>query len=492
MGPYVLASALEQSGYTVTVIDWFTYLPNIFEYLENFISKETIFVGVSTTFLIQQPAKTFARTDVLKNYDSVSSSCSLWLQDPIAMQNWFAKLRVLLNKYNTNAKIAIGGRKADALYKYKENELIKQTFQNVDYAFIRESELSILDILNNAKGSTKTIERNNIQFVLNTYPKHCPGTEFKEHWGVQPGEGLPIEISRGCSFNCKFCYYDKRASYRKDINLLKTEFLRNYDRFGTTTYFFRDDCFNDNYEKTLEVCNMICSLPFKIRWVSYARVDLGIKYPDSLSAMMDSGASGLCWGIESLNYKALKLAGKGMHPDKVKEFLLSTYSKYRKQCLYHSTFIVGLPGETEETQWETTDWFINNKCLDSATWGALDFPDQDPNFDSVLRQYPDYVKDPQRYGFIDFRNNPMYWKHSTMDSNEANELSRKVADKWRGTGNSMLALMWFIPRLITLGYTWEDIRYMADNPTHIHKNYAILQTKDKDWLEKYWSALTRR
>jgi hypothetical protein len=100
MGPYVLASALEQQGFTVTVIDWFTYLPNLFEYLEHFISKDTLFIGISTTFLIQQPVKTFARTDVLKNYDSIVIGCSLWLQSPEEMQAWFA-IVVLQDRYGT-------------------------------------------------------------------------------------------------------------------------------------------------------------------------------------------------------------------------------------------------------------------------------------------------------------------------------------------------------------------------------------------------------
>ena len=55
--------------------------------------------------------------------------------------------------------------------------------------------------------------------------KQCPETVFSKAHGVLRNESLPLEISRGCVFNCKFCHFDKKESIQKNVNALKEEIL---------------------------------------------------------------------------------------------------------------------------------------------------------------------------------------------------------------------------------------------------------------------------
>src|SRR5690606_35918718 len=142
--------------------------------------------------------------------------------------------------------------------------------------------------------------------------------------------------------------------------ILKTEFVRNYENFGTTVYHFCDDCFNDSRAKVESVCNVIGQLPFKIEWISYARVDLAIRAPETLEMMIESGVKGLYFGVESFNSVVAKNAGKGVPSEQVKQFLLDFKSKYKNQCLLQASFISGLPGETVESFNETGDWLVSH------------------------------------------------------------------------------------------------------------------------------------
>ena len=38
---------------------------------------------------------------------------------------------------------------------------------------------------------------------------------------VKEGEWLPLEISKGCRFGCKFCFYDAHGTVIKEKNILK-------------------------------------------------------------------------------------------------------------------------------------------------------------------------------------------------------------------------------------------------------------------------------
>ena len=59
----------------------------------------------------------------------------------------------------------------------------------------------------------------------------------KIHWTdddyIFPHEALPLEISRGCPFNCAFCDYPKKAvnSWTLDETHLRDVLIENYERF---------------------------------------------------------------------------------------------------------------------------------------------------------------------------------------------------------------------------------------------------------------------
>jgi len=108
------------------------------------------------------------------------------------------------------------------------------------------------------------------------------------------------------------------------------------------------DLFTVNREQVMELCERMIAEEIGIRWMCNSRVD----YVDEemLRTMARAGNWMIAWGIESANEEILKHAHKGAYRDKVVRSLKWAREAGIKNWGY---FIIGLPGETEETIQET-------------------------------------------------------------------------------------------------------------------------------------------
>ena len=101
-GPYVVASSIQDRlpDWNVQVVDYFTKINNFHEYIENFITEDTEYIGISVTFL-QNPLN--------PKYQLFN----LWCNEHQDLLDWFERLK----KIKPNIKIIIGGWITDAYYK---------------------------------------------------------------------------------------------------------------------------------------------------------------------------------------------------------------------------------------------------------------------------------------------------------------------------------------------------------------------------------------
>ena len=125
-GPYVIKANLIDHGINTIVLDWFRFIKDnekFFEYLENFIDENTKVIGIANTFLYPSfepgqkqndssglstlPTNNRLDEDVIAAY-----SLYLWENNNASLEDWLKRLRALLDKYNKNAKIVLGGAKS--------------------------------------------------------------------------------------------------------------------------------------------------------------------------------------------------------------------------------------------------------------------------------------------------------------------------------------------------------------------------------------------
>ncbi len=171
-----------------------------------------------------------------------------------------------------------------------------------------------------------------------------------------------IVTSRGCPAGCTYCI--KHVSYQfgtrlrsprllvDEIKYLKTQGIHNIHMYA--------DLFTVSRDQVMELCRLLIEEEVNIKWTSNSRVD----YVDEemLAMMGKAGAWLISWGIESGNEQILKHAHKGAYPDKAERALVWARKAGIKNWGY---FIIGLPGETEETIRQTID-FAKKLPLDIA------------------------------------------------------------------------------------------------------------------------------
>lgn len=171
-----------------------------------------------------------------------------------------------------------------------------------------------------------------------------------------------IVTSRGCPAGCTYCI--KHVSYQFGLRLRSPEKLMEelwqLKEMGLNNIHMYADLFTVNREQVMELCKRMIDEKIDIRWTCNSRVD----YVDEemLHTMREAGNWLISWGIESGNEQILKHAHKGAYPDKARLSLRWAREAGIKNWGY---FIIGLPGETEETIRQTID-FSKELPLDIA------------------------------------------------------------------------------------------------------------------------------
>lgn len=171
-----------------------------------------------------------------------------------------------------------------------------------------------------------------------------------------------IVTSRGCPAGCTYCI--KHVSYQYSTRIrspkLIMEELWYLKKLGINNIHMYADLFTVNRDQVIELCKLMIEENIKIKWTCNSRVDFVDE--EMLTLMGNAGCRLISWGIESGNEQILKHARKGAYPDKAERAL---HWAKKAGIMNWGYFIIGLPGETEETIRETIN-FAKKLPLDIA------------------------------------------------------------------------------------------------------------------------------
>ncbi|MBA7484321.1 Anaerobic magnesium-protoporphyrin IX monomethyl ester cyclase [subsurface metagenome] len=157
--------------------------------------------------------------------------------------------------------------------------------------------------------------------------------------------------SRGCVFWCDFCtavrMFGKKYRMRSPKKVVdELEYL--YKKYGEKQYTFYDDAFTVNQARTEEICNEILRRGLKIKWDCETRVDMVSK--DLLLKMREAGCIAIWFGVEAGSQKIRDAMGKGISTQQT----LNAFKWAQEAGLIAvASIILGFPGETKETAWES-------------------------------------------------------------------------------------------------------------------------------------------
>lgn len=343
IGAYKIARQCRKNGYTAQVIEHINYFSQeeLTRLLEKFVDADTLVLGLSTTFTLDWP------------YREMPAKLIACLNEITAK---FPNLKLIYGGYglacvdNPTTPLAWG-----VIKEYGEDTFLDL----VNFFAGKSSEPCYTLMFNRAGDPIRSYQSDRDRFDI-------VNDDFKWHPDdcILPGEALPIEISRGCIFKCKFCNHlllgRGKLDYLRDMELVREEMLYNYENWGTTRYYIICDTFNDTEVKMQAWHRMVTSLPFKIEYTGYLRADLLHRFSDVPHMLKESGLISCFHGVESLGPGA-QAVGKGWSYSSGREYLPELYNNiWKKQVHQTLAFIVGLPGDTKEMALDWVKWFADN------------------------------------------------------------------------------------------------------------------------------------
>lgn len=459
-GAYRIATELRKNGYSCLVVDFFCHYTHeeIIKIVDKFVTSETIWVGFSTTFMLptmlEDPNKEQNKQGHMFDRmwgSRVTDYFSAYPAPPEAMKDLFQYIKSKSDK----VKIVVGG--ARSMHAQNYDGFIRRV--RPDYFVHGFADVSVVALTrwldDPSNPSPKfTGRHNNAIDSTNDYDFEHYSTSsirYTQQDYVTPNEFLPIEIARGCIFKCKYCNFSllgkKRGDYTRTKEALIEEFLYNYEMFGITNYMFMDETINDSMEKVEFLHDVITSLPFKITWGGYSRLELFANNPEMAPMLQQTGFAHTFFGIETFNKKSGEAVGKGMHPDKVKATLRDLKSVWGDSVRISAGFILGLPYDTHQDFTQMKEYFNSDECsLDAWIMHALILADGMPSM---------FGQNPEKYGYTFKKKESVFqWYREGMNFEEALAAATDIRDS---TNDKCSMNTWIHMRLQNLGLSKEYV-----------------------------------
>ena len=285
--------------------------------------------------------------------------------------------------HKTSPKVIVGGALITS-----EPKLMFETL-NPDFAIIGEGEITIIELLNSLELKK---EVNNIKGIIyRDYNEEIiitPSREAIENLDSLPlpdfdllgiSEYLdnqncnevpysifdyprpyPIHCSRGCPFQCTFCYHSLGIKYRsRSIDNIIQEIKYAIEKYHINLLFFYDDLFAINKERLYYFCEKLKEVFKEISWECkwFCQLTVQNVSEEMLIILKNAGCIAVSYGLESYSSIVLKSMKKPITPQQIDNAI-----KLTKKCglLINGSFIFGDKAETKETARKTLDYWKEN------------------------------------------------------------------------------------------------------------------------------------
>ena len=325
-----------------------------------------------------------------------------------------------------------------------------------DFAIIGEGEITIVELLNAVKNN-KPLEKvngiiyqKNNQTIIN-HPrdsiKNIDQLQFPDFGGMEFEKQLdnmsannspyglldyprvyPIMCSRGCPFQCTFCYHCLGIKYReRSIENVMKELKTNLNKYKINIIAIYDDLFSINKERLYKFCKEIKKLLNELEWECKWTCQLSVINVDDemLIKLKSSGCYAVSFGFESYNQKVLNSMKKPITPKLIDNAIQLTK---KHNMIVQGNFIFGDKAETKESAKETLDYWKKN-CSEQIYLGFIQPYPGSEMYNHCIKK--GIIKDK-----LDFIKNKMpytCWFNMTdeMTDKEILELKKDISDAKR-------------------------------------------------------------
>jgi p-methyltransferase len=289
--------------------------------------------------------------------------------------------------------------------------------------------------------------------------------------GYDLGRTIQTRTARSCAFKCSFCNYPTRAGA---LTLASVETIRreldSIAALGNVkNVVFIDDTFNVPLPRFKEICRLMIERDYGFNWFSYFRCSNSDE--EAIDLMARSGCKGVFLGIESGSPRILTNMSKAAT---IEKYARGIGMLHDAGILTFGSFIVGFPGETEETVNETMDFIKEFK----------------PDYYRAQLWYCEtgtpIEKQREKYGI---EGDGFVWRHATMDSLEGMD---HIDRMFLGIQDSQWLPQWsfdfwFIPYILGKGVSLPSFKdFMANANKALALEIASVPTRQKEALQKQY------
>jgi hopanoid biosynthesis associated radical SAM protein HpnJ len=210
------------------------------------------------------------------------------------------------------------------------------TFRDGHGALVHNKERAILE------------DMDQLPFVTDVYKRDLRIEDYFIGYLLHPY--ISFYTGRGCKSHCTFCLWPQTVGGHR-YRVRSPEHVAEEIRHCMTMfpqvreYFFDDDTFTDDLPRAEAIARELGKLG--VTWSCNAKANVPRA---TLKVMKDNGLRLLLVGYESGNQQILHNIKKGMRIDVARRF---TKDCHELGIKIHGTFILGLPGESQETIQET-------------------------------------------------------------------------------------------------------------------------------------------
>lgn len=363
-----------------------------------------------------------------------------------------------IRQHNQTVKIVVGGPLINNHARNYHGDGLRASLADMGadiYVIEGQGEYTLTQIIECLKNGGSLADVPNIAYLedgklhrTRTVPENNSLDLNYVDWRSFPEEQLGATIqtrtARSCAFKCSFCNYPTRAGALSlaSLDVIEKELDSMLDLGDVKNVVFIDDTFNVPFPRFKEICRMLIRRKYPFNWFSYFRCSNSDE--EAIELMAESGCKGVFLGIESGSPSILKNMNKAAT---IEKYAQGIEWLRRHDILTFGSFIVGFPGETEETVQETIDFIRANR----------------PDYYRAQMWYcePGTPIQNEREKY-QIEGNGFVWNHKTMDSLEALD----QIDRMFLTIDESLWLpqwsfdFWTIPYLIGKGMSFERFREM--------------------------------
>ncbi|MBM4429214.1 MAG: radical SAM protein [Chloroflexi bacterium] len=255
-----------------------------------------------------------------------------------------------------------------------------------------------------------------------------------QRYGLRTPSGQPmvtILSSRGCPYNCGYCFkgiVGRTYRQRSPGNII-AELRQVMDQYRIRNFYFIDDLFTLDVRRLQAITDQLINEKLDIRWQCLGRVDRVTA--EILQKMYAAGCRRIHFGIESGNQQVLDRISKGIRLQQVRQAVRWAQDAGISVKGY---FMLGLPGDTEETMQQTIDLAAELNMEETMFSLTTPFPGT-RLWDELVAKRPETEYNPDfsrayYYGDLDGEVEPFL---------NVSEVSDATLSRWMGKARRTLA-----------------------------------------------------